>query len=64
MNLQDLLKLLAQTLDSDEDSAAELASKIDHVQTYREAQVYTRDEGLVVTMTDGTEYQITVVRSK
>ena len=34
------------------------------VATYEEAGVLTRNRGLVVTMDDGTEYQVTVVRSR
>jgi len=32
--------------------------------TYAEAGVLTMDEGLVIRLADGTEYQVTVVRSR
>lgn len=32
--------------------------------TYTEGGVLTTDEGLVIRMADGTEFQVTVVRSK
>jgi len=34
------------------------------VQTFTEAGLLTRDEGLVVKLLDGNEFQITVVQSK
>ncbi len=37
--------------------------EIEKVLSFREAGVLTRDAGVVVTLADGREYQITVVRS-
>ena len=37
---------------------------IRHVETFRDAGVLTMNAGLVVTMDDGTEFQITIVRSR
>ena len=37
---------------------------IREVGTFEEAGVLTRDQGLVVRMDDGTEFQITIVRSR
>jgi len=34
------------------------------VQTFQEAGLLTRDEGLVIRLPDGNEFQITVVQSK
>jgi hypothetical protein len=34
------------------------------VRTYAEAMLLTRDDGLVVRLADGTEYQLTIQRSK
>ena len=34
------------------------------VQTFQEAGLLTRDEGLVVRLPDGNEFQITVIQSK
>ena len=33
------------------------------VQTFEEARVLTEDRGLVVTMSDGSEYQVTIAAS-
>ena len=37
---------------------------IQGVATFEDAGILTRNRGLVVTMDDGTEYQVTVVRSR
>lgn len=34
------------------------------IQTFQEAGLLTRDEGLVVRLPDGNEFQITVIQSK
>ncbi len=37
---------------------------IREVVTFKDAGVLTRNEGLVVTLDDGTEFQLTIVRSR
>ena len=37
---------------------------ITDVRTFEEAGVSSEDKGLVVTMSDGSEYQLTIVRSR
>ena len=37
---------------------------IDHVAPYDEAGVLTRNAGMVVRLDDGTEFQVTIVRSR
>jgi hypothetical protein len=37
---------------------------ISNVQTFEEVGVPSEDKGLVVTMSDGSEYQITIVKSR
>lgn len=37
---------------------------VESVRTYAEAQVLTSDMGLVLRMLDGSEFQITIVRSR
>ena len=34
------------------------------VQSFEQAGILTRDAGLVLTLADGSEYQVTVIRSK
>ncbi len=34
------------------------------VQTFEQVGIFTRDKGLVVTTGDGTEFQVTIVRSR
>jgi len=38
--------------------------KILRIETYEEAGILTTDPGLVVTMDDGTEFQLTIVLSR
>ena len=38
--------------------------KVREVRTFEDAGILTRNRGLVVTMTDGIEFQITIVQSK
>lgn len=57
MNSNQMVSLLKTLLED------ELTEK-SRVQTYIEAGLLTRDEGLVVKLPDGNEFQITVVQSK
>jgi hypothetical protein len=41
-----------------------MVSGIIEVQTFDEAGILTRDRGVVVTLEDGDEYQISIVRSR
>lgn len=41
-----------------------IAEKVAGVSTFDEAGVLTRNAGLVVRLDDGTEFQVTVVRSR
>lgn len=56
----------ALILDMDVDSCAPEAELLyrSRVSTYDEAGVLTNNAGLVVRLFDGTEFQITVVRSR
>ncbi len=58
--LQDALKeLITEGYDSSEICWENL-----RVQTYAEAGVLTYDKGLVIALPDGTEFQLTIVRSR
>jgi len=68
--LQDALKTLLEEIafmDADDrerfDLPAEMA-EVDRVSTFEEAGVLTRDTGLVVTATDGTEFQVTIIQAR
>jgi hypothetical protein len=56
---------LMELLDGEdrEDGALD-TEKIRRIESFEDAGMLTRDRGLVVTMTDGTEFQITIVRSR
>ena len=56
---QDLLQAVLR-----DDLEVEPRYYITSVRTFEEAGVPSGDRGLVVTMSDGTEYQITIVRSR
>jgi len=61
--LQDgLRELIAQ--DGDYRTAEDLCWENLRVQTFAEDGVMTRDKGLVISLPDGTEYQLTLVRSR
>lgn len=56
---QDLLQAILR-----DDLEVEPRYYITGVQTFEEAGIPTEDRGLVVTMSDGSEYQITIVKSR
>jgi hypothetical protein len=68
--LQDALKALLEKvafMDDEERTDAELPDElagVKRVSTYEEEGVLTRDAGLVVTMAEGAEFQLTIVRSR
>ncbi len=56
---QDLLQAILR-----DDLEVEPQYYISSVRTFEEAGVSTEDRGLVVTMSDGSEYQLKIVRSQ
>ncbi|MGH9867089.1 MAG: hypothetical protein ACREAA_02850 [Candidatus Polarisedimenticolia bacterium] len=56
-----MVEFLYELIDN---AAEEHEAPVRSVQTFEEVGMLTRDAGLVVTMTDGTEYQVTVVQSR
>lgn len=70
--LQDTLRDILEELmfardDGDDDPLAELAERtapIKALHTYDDVQMLTHDKGLVLEMADGSEFQLTIVRSK
>lgn len=57
-SVQDLLyDLLEENMDHED-------TRVDSVRTYEDACMLTRDKGLVIKMSDGSEYQITIVQSR
>ena len=68
--LQDALKTLLEELsemDAEDferfDVPGELG-QVDRISTFEEAGVMTTDTGLVITTTDGHEFQLTIVQSR
>jgi len=56
-----LKAVLADGLDVNESFDPDGISAVD---TYRDAEILTMNDGLVVTMDDGTEFQLTIVLSR
>ncbi len=56
---QDLLQAILR-----DDLEVEPRYYVTSVQTFEEAGVPTEDRGLVVTMSDGSEYRVTIVKSQ
>jgi hypothetical protein len=64
MTAKDFTDRLMELIESNRDFAPTLNHKIRRVRTYEEVGVLTRDAGVVVELNDGSEFQITVVRSR
>lgn len=60
MNTQELRKRLEVLLIEHWELAGS-NGEIEHVESFKESGVLTRDEGLVVRFDDGSEFQITIV---
>jgi hypothetical protein len=56
---EDFAVLLLDLLFEHDDTTA----PVEHVETFRDAGLLTRDEGLVVRFASGDEFQVTVVQS-
>ncbi len=56
---QDLLQAILR-----DDLEVEPRYYVSSVRTFEEAGVSTEDRGLVVTMSDGSEYQLTIIKSR
>jgi len=57
--LQDLLQVILR-----DDLVVEPQYYITDVRTFEEAGVHSKERGLVVTMSDGSEYLLTIVKSR
>lgn len=53
---KDFQDFLAEIMENDEQG------RVDRITTFHDAGVMTRNKGLVVTMGDGTKFQITIVQ--
>ena len=50
--------------DGEMGEAPDTAFQITRTKTFEDAMILTSDKGLVITAEDGSEYQITIVKSK
>ena len=64
MSSRILTQLLRDYLAGDVEPDESVLDDIRRVETYEEAGTFSRDDGLVIRMRDGTEFHITVTRSK
>jgi hypothetical protein len=66
MNDQEITDWIREGLESVLDIASdeEEIKAIQGIRTFEEAMVLTNNKGLVITMVDGTEFQVSVIRSK
>ena len=68
--LEDALRTLLEDMafseadDLDGDDLPEELSEIERVKTFEAAGVLTDNAGLVITLADHTQYQLTIVRSR
>jgi len=62
--LEDALAVTLGDLDPDEISMPDELSDLIRVATFEEDGVLTKNRGLVLRARDGSEYQITIVRSR
>lgn len=61
MNTQSVSQAISELLFSEE---AEDVIEVSDVQTFEEAGVLTQNDGLVLRLPDGSEFQISIVQSK
>ena len=61
----DMVELLTAALYSyDEENEVYDESIVKNIKTFEEAMVLTSNKGLVIKLEDGTEFQVTVVKSR
>ncbi|MEO8901157.1 MAG: hypothetical protein ABI488_05740 [Polyangiaceae bacterium] len=64
MNASRLAELIKELIESYDDCGLEPALDCAGAETFQDAGVHTGGDGLVVTLGDGSEFQVTVVQSK
>jgi hypothetical protein len=64
MNADEAVEVLTDALDLYREENDEEDSPLRRVETFEDVGILTTDAGLVITMKDGSEFQITIVCSK
>ena len=60
----DVFKLQTEIMETLMGEADELPDKIDSIRTFEDAGVMTSNRGLVISMCDGSTFQVTIVQSR
>lgn len=63
MEENEVVEMLSALVCGRSDDAENFTSEVRSVRTYREAGILSRNEGLVIQMSDGRQFQITVIQS-
>ena len=61
---EDMQNALAQLLSPWDDYGTDINCEVLKVRTFADAGVMTYNKGLVITLPDGSEYQLTIVQSR
>ncbi len=64
MTAEEFAAALEDTLDNLDSDLDLLALELKRTRSFDAAGLLTRDEGLIVTMKDGSEFQVTVLQSR
>jgi hypothetical protein len=68
MNAAQLAETIVELVESYEESGADALGEPElegvEVKTFRDAALMTTDDGVVVTLRDGSEFQVSIVQSK
>lgn len=68
MNAAEFADIIVELIESYEESGADSLGEPElegvSVSTFRDAALMTSDDGVVVTLRDGSEFQLTVIQSK
>ncbi len=62
--IADTLNAAVAALDDEDADATENAEALDRIRTFAEAQVLTRDAGLVLHLKDGSQFYVTIVQGR
>ena len=62
--IRDVIHGVLEAAESTVDHDGPLAGRVERILSFIDAGVYTRMDGLVIAMVDGSEFQLTVTRTR